>query len=336
MTNKVMLIDDNETNLRVMKVILEKAGFKTDTIVKPKFAFDIIKESQPCVILLDINMPEINGFQLCKLLKKDNQTAHIPIIFVSAFSDVKYIAGGLMIGGADYITKPISPRTLEDIIRKYLPKSLIETVEPSQESSGTNTPSDSNDELPQIEGIDMATCMEYCGTKEILTDMLLRFYKTIQPASDELEALLAKEDLENYRIKVHALKSSAKLVGAMELSAKAAELEHDSEEHNLEIVNEKTPALLDLYRSYLEKLSNFVNNIKISNSEKTPISPEEFSQKLNSLAKIVDDFDSIQMDEWLKEMSKFEIPDESSDLFEKIKTSIENIDFDNLKILLME
>ena len=122
----------------------------------------------------------------------------------------------------------------------------------------------------------------------------------------------------------------------MELSAKAAELEHDSEEHNLEIVNEKTPALLDLYRSYLEKLSNFVNNIKISNSEKTPISPEEFSQKLNSLAKIVDDFDSIQMDEWLKEMSKFEISDESSDLFEKIKTSIENIDFDNLKILLME
>jgi len=122
----------------------------------------------------------------------------------------------------------------------------------------------------------------------------------------------------------------------MELSAKAAELEHDSEEHNLEIVNEKTPALLDLYRSYLEKLSNFVNNIKISNSEKTPISPEEFSQKLNSLAKIVDDFDSIQMDEWLKEMSKFEIPDASSDLFEKIKTSIENIDFDNLKILLME
>ena len=109
MTNKVMLIDDNETNLRVMKVILEKAGFKTDTIVKPKFSFDIIKESQPCVILLDINMPEINGFQLCKLLKKDNQTAHIPIIFVSAFSDVKYIAGGLMIGGADYITKPIKP-----------------------------------------------------------------------------------------------------------------------------------------------------------------------------------------------------------------------------------
>ena len=109
MTNKVMIIDDNETNLKVMKLVLEKAGFKTDTIVNPKFAFDIIKESQPCIILLDVNMPEINGFQLCKLIKKDNETAHIPIIFVSSFSDVKYIAGGLMLGGADYITKPIKP-----------------------------------------------------------------------------------------------------------------------------------------------------------------------------------------------------------------------------------
>lgn len=109
MTNKVMIIDDNETNLKVMKLVLEKAGFKTDTIVNPKFAFDIIKESQPCIILLDVNMPEINGFQLCKILKKDNETAHIPIIFVSSFSDVKYIAGGLMMGGADYITKPIKP-----------------------------------------------------------------------------------------------------------------------------------------------------------------------------------------------------------------------------------
>lgn len=109
MTNKVMIIDDNETNLKVMKLVLEKAGFKTDTIVNPKFAFDIIKESQPCIILLDVNMPEINGFQLCKMLKKDNETSHIPIIFVSSFSDVKYIASGLMMGGADYITKPIKP-----------------------------------------------------------------------------------------------------------------------------------------------------------------------------------------------------------------------------------
>ena len=334
----LLFVDDTEINLEVIKGLLKNTKIQLDMVMSGEEALEKVCENVYDIIFIDHRMPKMDGIETLSAMKKlsGNRCKNKPCIALTANA----ISGAremyIKAGFTDYITKPISPRTLEDIIRKYLPKSLIETVEPSQESSGTNTTSDSNDELPQIEGIDMATCMEYCGTKEILTDMLLRFYKTIQPASDELESLLAKEDLENYRIKVHALKSSAKLVGAMELSAKAAELEHDSEEHNLEIVNEKTPALLDLYRSYLEKLSNFVNNIKISNSEKTSISPEEFSQKLNSLAKIVDDFDSIQMDEWLKEMSKFEIPDESSDLFEKIKTSIENIDFDNLKILLME
>ena len=109
MTNKVMIIDDNETNVKLLNLVLTKAGFKTDTIINPKFAFDIIKETKPTLILLDINMPEINGFQLCKMLKKDNETKTIPIVFVSSLTDVKYIAGGLAIGGVDYITKPIKP-----------------------------------------------------------------------------------------------------------------------------------------------------------------------------------------------------------------------------------
>lgn len=109
MTNKVMIIDDNETNLKLMDLVLSKAGFKTDTIINPKFAFDIIKDIKPTLILLDINMPEINGLQLCKMIKKDKEIKDIPVIFVSTLSDVKYIAGGLAIGAVDYITKPIKP-----------------------------------------------------------------------------------------------------------------------------------------------------------------------------------------------------------------------------------
>ena len=109
MTNKVMIIDDNETNVKLLNLVLTKAGFKTDAIINPKFAFDIIKETKPTLILLDINMPEVNGFQLCKMLKKDNETKNIPVIFVSSLTDAQYIAGGLALGGADYITKPIKP-----------------------------------------------------------------------------------------------------------------------------------------------------------------------------------------------------------------------------------
>ena len=104
-----MIIDDNETNVKLLDLVLTKAGFKTDTIVNPKFAFDIIKDTKPALILLDINMPEVNGLKLCKMIKKDAETRDIPVIFVSSLSDVKYIAGGLAIGAVDYIKKPIKP-----------------------------------------------------------------------------------------------------------------------------------------------------------------------------------------------------------------------------------
>lgn len=337
----LLFVDDTEINLEVIKGLLKNTKIQIDTVMSGEAALEKVCGNVYDILFIDHRMPKMDGIETLAAMKKlpGNRCKDKPCIALTANA----ISGAremyINAGFTDYITKPISPRSLEDIIRKYLPKSMIENVEAPQEASESKNepePQTSQEELPQIEGIDIATCMEYCGTSAIMTDMLLRFYKAIQPASDELESMLANGDLENFRIKVHALKSSAKLVGALELSALAAELEHESEANNLEVVNEKTPALLDLYRSYLEKLSNFVNNIKINDSEKTPISPEEFSEKLNSLEKVVDDFDSIQMDEWLKEMSKFAIPEESSDLFEKIKTSIENIDFDALKKLLME
>ena len=92
---KVMIIDDNQTNLKMLDLILTKSGFRTDCVVKPEFALELIKETKPNLILLDVNMPVINGFQLCKQIKKERDIRDIPIIFVSALSDVKYIAGGL-------------------------------------------------------------------------------------------------------------------------------------------------------------------------------------------------------------------------------------------------
>lgn len=170
MTNKVMIIDDNETNVKLLDLVLTKAGFKTDKIINPKFAFDIIKETKPALILLDINMPEVNGLKLCKMLKKDAETRDIPIIFVSSLSDVKYIAGGLAIGAVDYIKKPIKPdeviarvsvqmqialaqkklKKTNDVLQKQITEGLLENSDMQEDflyslmqiKKGTNTDKD--------------------------------------------------------------------------------------------------------------------------------------------------------------------------------------------------
>lgn len=96
----------------IMDLVLSKAGYKTDPVINPKYAYDVIKTAKPDVLLLDINMPEVNGFHICKQVKADPELQHIPIIFVSALKQTEYIAGGLSLGAVDYITKPIKAEEL--------------------------------------------------------------------------------------------------------------------------------------------------------------------------------------------------------------------------------
>ena len=338
---RLLFVDDTEINLEVIKGLLKNTKIQIDTVMSGAEALEKVCENTYDIIFIDHRMPKMDGIETLEAMKKltDSRCASKPCIALTANA----ISGAremyLSAGFSDYLTKPISPQSLENIIRKYLPKSLIE--EPQESTSDENSrnlgsQAQEETDFPQIEGIDSATCMEYCGTRELFQEMILRFYKGINKEAAELESFLKEEDLENFRIKVHSLKSSSKLVGALELSAMAAELENLSSQKKLEAVKENAPALLSLYRSYLEKLSNFIDSIPAEDSEKQEIPAEEFNKKLEELVQIAEDFDSIRMDEWLKETSNYKIPEESVGLYEKIKSCIENIDFDTIKQMLVK
>lgn len=128
-----MIIDGNQNSLKMLENILTKAGFRVDGIVKPIFAIDIIKETKPNLVLLDVDLPEINGFQICKQVKRNKQICDIPLIFVSSLSDVKYIAGGLALGAVDYMTKPIKPEEL--VARVSVHMELAKTRQKLQKSN---------------------------------------------------------------------------------------------------------------------------------------------------------------------------------------------------------
>jgi CheY-like chemotaxis protein len=304
-----------------------------------KEALEKVSENTYDIIFIDHRMPEMDGIETLEAMQKlpGNKCKTKPCIALTANA----ISGSremyLKAGFTDYLSKPISPRSLENIIRKYLPKSLIEPPEENEETQQREiAESVENTSLPEIEGIDMKTCLEYCGDQNLLTEMLVRFYSGINSKSEELETFLKAEDIENFRIKVHALKSSAKLIGALELSKQAEELEKYASQKNLASIKEKAPAMLTFYRTYLEKLSAFVNNIEVDDNNKLEISQAEFSEKLKILAQAVDDFDSIKADEWLKEMSNYSVPKECESLYKKLKTGIENIEFNALKELILK
>lgn len=102
----ILVVDDKPDNLRLLSAILSNYGYTVRKSLNGHTALNTIRQVPPDLILLDINMPELNGYQVCEILKKDEQTQDIPIIFLSALDDVLDKVKAFKIGGVDYITKP--------------------------------------------------------------------------------------------------------------------------------------------------------------------------------------------------------------------------------------
>ncbi len=106
---KIMLVDDNPTNLQVLFQTLEGRGYNLLVAKSGEAALSITRKALPNLILLDIMMPGIDGYEVCRQLKADPATKEIPIIFLSALGDTKDKVQGLDLGAVDYITKPFQP-----------------------------------------------------------------------------------------------------------------------------------------------------------------------------------------------------------------------------------
>jgi len=105
-SESVLIVDDNATNLQVLAEILKSREYKIAMAKNGVKALHFIDKIKPDLILLDIMMPEMNGFEVCRKLKENHDTKEIPIIFISALSDTSDKIKGFEAGGVDYITKP--------------------------------------------------------------------------------------------------------------------------------------------------------------------------------------------------------------------------------------
>jgi two-component system sensor histidine kinase ChiS len=114
-TEAILLVDDNPTNLQLLFETLDGRGYKLLIAKNGNVALSIARKALPNLILLDIMMPEIDGYEVCRQLKADPATAEIPVIFLSALTDTKDKVQGLDLGAVDYITKPFQP---EEVIAR--------------------------------------------------------------------------------------------------------------------------------------------------------------------------------------------------------------------------
>ena len=120
MNHSILIIDDVPQNIILLKQILEIKNFLVITANSSQEALQILKTSVPDLILLDVIMPEVNGFDFCRILKENELTKEIPVIFLSALSDMETKLQGLKLGSVDYITKPFDSDELIERVKIHL------------------------------------------------------------------------------------------------------------------------------------------------------------------------------------------------------------------------
>jgi len=117
---KVLLIEDNKNIIKVISMLLKNEGFDLKVEKDGVNGVETALEWEPDLILLDIKLPKMNGFLVCETLRDNEKTADIKIIIVSAKAEEEDIQRGFELGADEYLTKPINPDELLEVINKHL------------------------------------------------------------------------------------------------------------------------------------------------------------------------------------------------------------------------
>ncbi len=122
MTARILAVDDSPTILEMIKAILLAGGYEVLTAADGQEALNTARAEKPDLILLDVMLPKLDGYRVCRLLKFDQNFKHIPIIMLTAKTEEQSMATGLRTGADQYLTKPIEPERLLAAVAEELGK----------------------------------------------------------------------------------------------------------------------------------------------------------------------------------------------------------------------
>ncbi len=128
---QILVVEDEEDILELIEFNLKKEGYQVSTATSGEKAINLALKNPPQLILLDIMLPGMDGLEVCKHLKHDPATMHVPIVMLTAKGEESDIITGLEIGADDYMTKPFSPRVLVARVRNLLRRKKQEVTDPT-------------------------------------------------------------------------------------------------------------------------------------------------------------------------------------------------------------
>lgn len=327
----ILLVDDNELNLVVAKELLKPLRMQIDTAENGLQAVKMVRGSQYDLVLMDHMMPVMDGIEAAKAIRAlpEDKYQKLPIIALTANAMVDARKEFLNAGMNGFVAKPIDFARICNQLKLWLPKDLVRDV-PKEEAKKLLADDLSDREIqpedPQM-GFSFEEGVNHCGSKAALMKTIRIFYRTIDSKANKIEQCLKEGLISDYVIEVHALKSSALLIGAVPLSEAAKELEDYGKQGKTEVLEEKTPDVLTMYRD--------LKNILRPYAEKEEDAKKEFSDgewitALQQIHQCVEQFDLDGVDQIMEQLEEYQVPECIRESMDQLRVYVADVSMEEI------
>ena len=337
---RVLLVEDNEINQEVAKEILSQAGLIVTIANNGQEALTRIKSTTFDIVLMDIQMPIMDGYDATREIRKDPAFTSLPIISMTANALLRDQQKCLQAGMNDNISKPIDTNQLFQKILQWVVRDKLIYADEST-PVGQPTPRSKNkftlnsSDLYQLESFDFSSSLDRLGgNEEFYYRLLEKFYHNHFDEIARIRHSLSADDLKTAKILSHTLKSAASNIGALSVSEAANLLEYEIDENrvgNIETLMKQLEKTLD---DALTSISRYLKNTVSSEPADMPdIDIHASLPLLKKLAKSLAEND-ITANQYLEELILVVKNSKISDEIAKIKDLVEQYDYEKANLIL--
>jgi len=344
---RILIVDDTDMNHTVMKGLLKETQIVIDSVMSGYEALEKVKTTKYDIMFIDHRMPGLDGIEtlekMCEM--PDNINQGVPTIALTANvvsgAREKYINAGF----SAYMSKPVEGIKLEEMLIQLLPKEKIH-MEHVEELSSEDIDGilETNKEMDKFmkyvpEDMNFDLALKNCGDKSVFLEVASDYRDSGNAKMKEIQNYYDTENWENYTIKVHALKSSSRIIGEEKLADMAAEQEARGNNNDIDGIRQNHGSLMKQFESCITGLDFMLSHLgydTTDDADKEVITREQFKEAENGLREFIEAFDFDSADGIMEMLQDYKIPDELDIRYHKIKELMAAVDRDELLKLLSE
>jgi len=325
---KVLVVDDNDMNLQVIEGLLSATKMQVTLVQSGRECLEKMETEDFHVVLLDHMMPEMDGVETLKEIRKEFEDLPVIALTANAAHNGEEFYKGLGFNG--YLPKPVNGKQLEETIKNYVPKDLLK--EPSESDEYGDGLSPENAWLREAKGINIEDGLLYCGGEKAFIKFIRSFYDSIDSKAKEIKDAFDVKDYELYTIKVHALKSTARIIGASKLSNDALMLEEAGKKGDIDYILNNNEEFLEFFMKYKQKLAVVDENREVV--KKKDITEDELKGAYDVIKEAATSMDYDSAEFVLEQLHGYKLQKEDQERFDKLEKMLKNFKWEQMEELI--